>query len=71
MMSGDYSVNFLMSLMRKDVGYAFDEARRHGVDLSMAAATRALFDKAIAAGLGDQDFAAVAESIRSQKGSTR
>lgn len=63
MMAGDYAVNFLLSLMRKDVGYAFDEAQRHGVNLSMAAATRELFDAAIKAGLGDKDFAAVAESV--------
>jgi 3-hydroxyisobutyrate dehydrogenase len=70
MMSGDYSVNFQLSLMRKDVGYAFDEARRHGVNLSMAAATRDLFDAAIAAGLGDKDFAAVAEAIHRRTGET-
>lgn len=63
MMAGDYSVNFMMSLMRKDVDYAFEEARRHGVNLTMAAATRELFDRAMAAGLGEQDFAAVAESV--------
>jgi 3-hydroxyisobutyrate dehydrogenase len=63
MMAGDYGVNFMMSLMRKDVDYAFEEARRHGVNLTMAAATRELFDRAIAAGLGGQDFAAVAESV--------
>jgi 3-hydroxyisobutyrate dehydrogenase len=63
MMAGDYRVNFLMSLMRKDVAYAFDEAERHGVTLRMAAATRDLFDAAIKAGWGDQDFAAVAESV--------
>jgi 3-hydroxyisobutyrate dehydrogenase len=63
MIAGDYAVNFLLSLMRKDVDYALEEARRHGVNLSMAAATRALFDAAIKAGWSDQDFAAVAESV--------
>jgi 3-hydroxyisobutyrate dehydrogenase len=62
-MAGDYTVNFMMSLMRKDVGYAADEARRHGVELRMAAAAAELFDAAIEAGWGNADFAAVAESI--------
>jgi 3-hydroxyisobutyrate dehydrogenase len=70
MMSGDYAVNFLMSLMRKDVGYAFDEAKRHGLNLTMAAATASLFDRAIAAGYGDADFAAVAESVAGRNKST-
>jgi 3-hydroxyisobutyrate dehydrogenase len=63
MMARDYAVNFFLRLMRKDVSYASDEAKRHGVELRTAAAALARFDQAIAAGWGDQDFAAVAESI--------
>jgi len=63
MMAHDYGVNFFLRLMRKDVSYASDEARRHGVELRTAAAALARFDQAIAAGWGDVDFAAVAESI--------
>ena len=63
MMARDYSVNFCLKLMRKDVGYAIAEARRCGVPLKTAATAADLFDAAIADGRGDADFAAVAESI--------
>ena len=68
MMARDYSVNFLMRLMRKDVGYAIDEARRCGVPLRTAATAAALFDEAIATGHGEEDFAAVAETIPGRGG---
>jgi 3-hydroxyisobutyrate dehydrogenase len=64
MLARDYGVNFQLSLMRKDMSYAVAEAHRHGVDLTMAAAAREAYDRAIAAGFGDQDFAAVAETAR-------
>jgi len=60
----DYGVNFMLSLMRKDMSYAVAEAARHGVDLTLAAAARDAYDRAIAAGFGEQDFAAVAEGAR-------
>jgi len=64
MLVRDYGVNFMLALMRKDMSYAVAEAQRHGVDLTMAAAARDAYDRAIAAGFGDQDFAAVAEAAR-------
>jgi 3-hydroxyisobutyrate dehydrogenase len=64
MLSRDYGVNFMLSLMRKDMSYAVAEAQRHGVDLTMAAAARDAYDRAIAAGFGAQDFAAVVEAAR-------
>jgi 3-hydroxyisobutyrate dehydrogenase len=64
MLARDYDVNFALALMRKDLTYAFDEAATHGIPLSIAAAGRALYDKAIEAGLGDVDFAAVVEPLR-------
>ena len=63
MMARDYAVNFFLRLMRKDVSYASEEAKRHGVELRTAAAALVRFDQAIAAGWGDADFAAVAEAI--------
>jgi len=63
MMGRDYDVNFLLSLMRKDIAYAIDEAQRHGVTLRTAAAARELYDAAIADGRGGADFAAIAESV--------
>jgi 3-hydroxyisobutyrate dehydrogenase len=67
MMARDYAVNFFLRLMRKDVGYASDEAKRHGVELSTADAALARFDQAIASGWGESDFAAVAESIAGRR----
>jgi 3-hydroxyisobutyrate dehydrogenase len=67
MMARDYSVNFFLRLMRKDVNYASEEARRHGLELRTAAAALEAFDRAIEAGWGDADFAAVAESIAGRK----
>ena len=71
MMARDYSVNFFLRLMRKDVGYASEEARRHGVELRTAAAALEAFDQAIEAGWGDADFASVAESIAGRKPTAR
>ncbi len=67
MMARDYSVNFFLRLMRKDVNYAAEEARRHGVELRTAAAALEAFDRAIEAGWGESDFASVAESIAGRK----
>lgn len=67
MMARDYGVNFFLRLMRKDVGYAADEARRHGVELQTGNAALARFDQAIASGWGESDFAAVAEAIAGRK----
>jgi 3-hydroxyisobutyrate dehydrogenase len=63
MMARDYAVNFFLKLMRKDVRYASEEARRHGVELRTAAAALGALDRAIEDGWGDSDFASVAESI--------
>ena len=68
MMARDYAVNFYLRLMRKDVSYAAEEARRHGVELTTAAAALARFDEAIQSGWAEADFAAVAESIAGRKG---
>jgi 3-hydroxyisobutyrate dehydrogenase len=67
MMARDYSVNFFLRLMRKDVNYASEEARRHGVELRTAQAALEAYDKAIETGWGDSDFAAVAEAIAGRK----
>lgn len=64
MVARDYDVNFALALMRKDLSYAIEEAATHGVTLSIAAAARGLYDRAMEAGLGDVDFSAVVESIR-------
>jgi 3-hydroxyisobutyrate dehydrogenase len=64
MTSGDLSPNFRMALMAKDMEYAIKEGERHGVSLTTAALALSAFTRAMAAGHGNQDFAAVVEPIR-------
>jgi 3-hydroxyisobutyrate dehydrogenase len=64
MTSRDYSVNFLLRLMAKDLAYAGAAAEQTGVTLSTAANAGALFEQAIGAGYGEQDMASVVEPLR-------
>jgi 3-hydroxyisobutyrate dehydrogenase len=61
--AGDFSPNFLLRLMAKDIGYALTEGARDGVTLQTAGAALAVFKNAIESGRGDQDFAAVIGSV--------
>jgi 3-hydroxyisobutyrate dehydrogenase len=63
----DYTVNFHLALMHKDLTYAIAEGERAGVPLRTAAAARERFADAIAAGAGAQDFAAVVEPLRARR----
>ncbi len=64
MTARDFSVNFLLELMAKDLGYAHDAATEVGVELTTAANARALFDRAAAQGYAGQDMSAVVEPLR-------
>ena len=64
MTSGDYSPNFRMELMAKDMSYAIKEGERNGVALTSAALALSAFNRAMAEGHADHDFAAVVEPIR-------
>ena len=64
MTAHDYAVNFVLRLMSKDLLYAHDAAKEVGIDLTTAANARALFEAAVAKGLGEDDMAAVIEPIR-------
>jgi 3-hydroxyisobutyrate dehydrogenase len=55
---------FLLRLMTKDLIYAKKEAAQMGVDLDTATTAINAFQRAIAAGLGEQDLAAVVEPLR-------
>lgn len=68
MTSRDYSVNFVLDLMKKDLTYAMAEAERHGILLNSAETAKHLFEQASQAGYGKQDFSAVIEPLRSSKG---
>ncbi|HEY5057297.1 MAG TPA: NAD(P)-dependent oxidoreductase [Acidobacteriaceae bacterium] len=64
MVSEDYTVNFLLRLLSKDLAYAQAAAAQAGVDLTTAANAQQLFDRAVAAGYGDKDMSAVVEVLR-------
>ena len=67
MVNHNYAVNFLLKLMAKDMCYAQAEAETCNVNLTTAAVSRALFERAIAGGYGDQDMASVIEPLRTSK----
>ena len=58
----DFTPNFALRWMAKDISYALDCATRNGVALQTASAALSVFQRAIAEGLGDEDFSAVAKS---------
>jgi 3-hydroxyisobutyrate dehydrogenase len=64
MTASDYTPNFFLKLMAKDLSYAIQEGRGLSVELATAAAALGDFQNAIAAGLGDNDMSAVAEPLR-------
>jgi 3-hydroxyisobutyrate dehydrogenase len=61
---GDFTPNFLMRLMAKDLAYAQHEGETRGVKLETAATALKLFERAIEQGYGERDLAAVVESLR-------
>jgi 3-hydroxyisobutyrate dehydrogenase len=64
MVEAKYDVNFLLSLMDKDLRYASADAATVGVDLRAASTAEARFSEAIGAGLGEKDMSAVIEPLR-------
>jgi 3-hydroxyisobutyrate dehydrogenase len=65
MAARDYTPNFLLKLMAKDLGYAMKEGERHSVPMKTAGCALEIFKQAIAGGDSDRDFSAVVETIRS------
>jgi 3-hydroxyisobutyrate dehydrogenase len=64
MVSQNYNVNFLLSLMAKDLVYAKAEAAHCDVDLKTAQTAHGLFEVAIRQGLGNEDMSSVIEPLR-------
>jgi 3-hydroxyisobutyrate dehydrogenase len=62
--SGDFTPNFMVRLMAKDLGYASGEATQRGFQLQTAAAALAVFKEAISKGHGEEDFSAVVKAVR-------
>lgn len=66
MVAATYDVNFLLSLMSKDLRYAVADAATLGVDLRAAKTAETRFVEAASAGYADKDMSAVIEPIRVQ-----
>jgi 3-hydroxyisobutyrate dehydrogenase len=64
MLTRDYTVNFALALMGKDLAYAAAVGEDNSVVLSTAAPALKLFEKAVAEGFGALDFSAVVEPLR-------
>jgi len=62
--ANDFTPNFALRWMAKDVGYALRDAASRGIALKTATAALALFQQAIAEGHGDEDFSAVSKSSK-------
>ena len=60
--ANDFTPNFPLHLMAKDLGYAIGEASNLGHNLLTASSALTIFKEAIAKGYGDQDFSAVIKS---------
>ncbi len=60
----DQTSYFRLTLARKDLALAFDEADRLGARLTVPEAAAARCDEAIEGGLGDEDFGAVVGFVR-------
>jgi 3-hydroxyisobutyrate dehydrogenase len=64
MTTPDFTPNFLLKLMAKDLGYAIQEGGKLSVELITATAALEEFQRAIAAGHADKDISAVIEPMR-------
>jgi 3-hydroxyisobutyrate dehydrogenase len=64
MTAADFTPNFLLRLMAKDLGYAIQEGGKLSLELVTATAAMEDFQRAIAAGHGDKDIAAIVEPMR-------
>jgi 3-hydroxyisobutyrate dehydrogenase len=63
MAASDYTPNFPLKLMTKDLGYAMSEASREGISLETATPALKMFQHAAQQGLGDLDFSAIVKSV--------
>ena len=59
--ANDFTPNFALRWMAKDLAYALRDAATKGISLQTAAAALAVFQQAIAEGHGDEDFSAVSK----------
>jgi len=60
----DFSPNFQLRLLAKDLTYAIAEARRESMELTTAASALEVFKQAISLGHGEEDMAAIIRQFR-------
>lgn len=60
--TNDFTPNFALRWMAKDISYALRNAAEQGIPLQTATAALAVFQQAIAEGYGDEDFSAVSKT---------
>lgn len=63
MAADDFTANFPLKLMTKDIRYAINEAAKCGLALQTATPALEVFKHAVGEGLGEQDFSAVVKSV--------
>lgn len=62
--SEDYTPNFQVRLMAKDLTYATEAAKRLSLELFTGATAKTMFSAAVDAGYGDEDIAAIYKYVR-------
>jgi 3-hydroxyisobutyrate dehydrogenase len=67
--ASDFTPNFALCWMAKDIAYAVAEASKNGISLQTAAAALSVFKQAIAEGYGEEDFSAVSRSSKKRSNS--
>ena len=61
MVNNDYTPNFALRWMTKDLSYAVGVASGQKIPLQTASAALSVFERAVDDGHGDEDFSAVAK----------
>ncbi|HTS37336.1 MAG TPA: NAD(P)-dependent oxidoreductase [Candidatus Solibacter sp.] len=61
--ANEYTPNFMVRWMAKDLSYALKEASTRSISLQTAAAASSIFQRAVAEGHGDEDFSAVTKLL--------
>jgi 3-hydroxyisobutyrate dehydrogenase len=64
MLTADFTTNFSVKLLAKDLNYAVAEARKLDVELTTARAALEVLDRAVREGHGDEDMAAAIRPLR-------
>jgi 3-hydroxyisobutyrate dehydrogenase-like beta-hydroxyacid dehydrogenase len=68
LMKRDFSTNFSLKLMHKDIQLALGEAEKLGMNLPACRTVSEVFSEAMAAGMGDEDFVAIAKIVEKRAG---